>query len=219
MKIAAAVVLVVAYGVLRAGRRSATAARTEDEDELDAAVLRPRLQGRSARRVAVRRCSCSVSLAAIIAGAELFVNGVEDDRQSLGIATLVLALVLAPLATELPEKANSVLWVRAGKDSLALGNVTGAMVFQSHDPDGLRHARHAVGSSTATRSRPRAWGWLGGAVALWTLRGQRFGLAPCPPGSAFAAGVASRRSLGARAHGMNSGPLSVKAVRNSRVAP
>jgi Ca2+/Na+ antiporter len=38
---------------------------------------------------------------------------------------------LSPLATELPEKINSVLWVRDGKDTLALGNITGAMVFQS----------------------------------------------------------------------------------------
>ncbi len=46
----------------------------------------------------------------------------------------MLSLVLAPLATELPEKANSFFWVRDGKDSLALGNITGAMVFQSTIP-------------------------------------------------------------------------------------
>ena len=46
----------------------------------------------------------------------------------------MLALVLAPLATELPEKINSVLWVRSGKDELALGNITGAMSFQSAIP-------------------------------------------------------------------------------------
>ena len=42
--------------------------------------------------------------------------------------------MLAPFATELPEKANSFFWVRDGKDSLALGNITGAMVFQSTLP-------------------------------------------------------------------------------------
>jgi cation:H+ antiporter len=42
--------------------------------------------------------------------------------------------LLAPLATELPEKFNSVLWVRRGKDTLAMGNMTGAMVFQSSFP-------------------------------------------------------------------------------------
>ena len=41
---------------------------------------------------------------------------------------------MAPIATELPEKFNSVIWVRRRKDTLALGNMTGAMVFQSSFP-------------------------------------------------------------------------------------
>ncbi len=54
--------------------------------------------------------------------------------EDVGIEPLVLSLILAPLATELPEKANSFFWVRDGKDALALGNITGAMVFQSTIP-------------------------------------------------------------------------------------
>ena len=42
--------------------------------------------------------------------------------------------VIAPIATELPEKFNSVIWIRGGKDTLAMGNITGAMVFQSCIP-------------------------------------------------------------------------------------
>ena len=42
--------------------------------------------------------------------------------------------MIAPIATELPEKFNSVIWVRQGKDTLAMGNITGAMVFQSTIP-------------------------------------------------------------------------------------
>ena len=38
------------------------------------------------------------------------------------------------MATELPEKFNSVIWMRSCKDTLALGNITGAMVFQSTFP-------------------------------------------------------------------------------------
>jgi Ca2+/Na+ antiporter len=52
----------------------------------------------------------------------------------LGVEPLIISLVLAPFATELPEKANSFFWMRDGKDSLALGNITGAMVFQSTLP-------------------------------------------------------------------------------------
>ena len=75
-----------------------------------------------------------IALAAIVAGAHIFVEQVLHVADSAGVEPLVLSLVLAPFATELPEKANSFFWVRAGKDSLALGNVTGAMVFQSTIP-------------------------------------------------------------------------------------
>ena len=75
-----------------------------------------------------------VGLGLIIAGAELFVEELVVIAEGLGIGALALALVLAPLATELPEKANSVFWMRQSKDSLAVGNITGAMVFQSTIP-------------------------------------------------------------------------------------
>jgi cation:H+ antiporter len=75
-----------------------------------------------------------IALAAIVAGAHIFVEQVLHVADRAGLEPLVLSLVLAPFATELPEKANSFFWVRAGKDSLALGNVTGAMVFQSTIP-------------------------------------------------------------------------------------
>ena len=55
------------------------------------------------------------------------------DPQGL-LAAGLIALVLAPLATELPEKFNSIIWLRDNKDTLALGNITGAMVFQSTIP-------------------------------------------------------------------------------------
>ncbi len=38
--------------------------------------------------------------------------------------------MIIPIATELPEKVNSILWIRRRKDTLAFGNITGAMVFQ-----------------------------------------------------------------------------------------
>src|SRR5215216_903636 len=73
------------------------------------------------------------SLGAIIAGAHFFVDAVEHAA-GLGLPAGLIALILAPLATELPEKFNSIFWIREGKDTLALGNVTGAMMFQSTVP-------------------------------------------------------------------------------------
>jgi cation:H+ antiporter len=74
------------------------------------------------------------SLGIIIAGAHFFVDAVEHTARGLGLPAGLIALILAPLATELPEKFNSIFWIREGKDTLALGNVTGAMIFQSTVP-------------------------------------------------------------------------------------
>jgi cation:H+ antiporter len=75
-----------------------------------------------------------VALGCIVLGAGVFVGAVENLAHSLGFDEVLLALVIAPIATELPEKFNSVIWVRQGKDTLAMGNITGAMVFQSTIP-------------------------------------------------------------------------------------
>ncbi|HLF71256.1 MAG TPA: sodium:calcium antiporter [Dehalococcoidia bacterium] len=75
-----------------------------------------------------------ISLGLIIGGAQLFVTNLETVAHDLGVPALALALIIAPLATELPEKFNSIIWVRQGKDTLAMGNISGAMVFQSCIP-------------------------------------------------------------------------------------
>jgi cation:H+ antiporter len=74
------------------------------------------------------------SLGIIIAGAHFFVDAIEHAAAGLGLPAGLIALILAPLATELPEKFNSIFWIREDKDTLALGNVTGAMIFQSTVP-------------------------------------------------------------------------------------
>ena len=71
-----------------------------------------------------------IGLALLIAGAKGFINGVEAASEILHISALMLSLLIIPIATELPEKVNSILWIRKGKDTLAFGNITGAMVFQ-----------------------------------------------------------------------------------------
>jgi cation:H+ antiporter len=76
----------------------------------------------------------AISLVAIIGGANIFVGQIQTLAQDLNINPLILALIIAPIATELPEKFNSFLWIREGKDTYAIGNITGAMVFQSCFP-------------------------------------------------------------------------------------
>ena len=73
-------------------------------------------------------------LAIMICGAHFFITYVGLLSQSLGVSPLLLSLIITPIATELPEKFNSIIWIGRKKDTLALGNITGSMVFQSCFP-------------------------------------------------------------------------------------
>jgi cation:H+ antiporter len=73
-------------------------------------------------------------LGGLALGAHLFVVAADSTAHLLAISPLILALLIAPLATELPEMSNSFLWLYQKKDRLAVGNVTGAMVFQGTVP-------------------------------------------------------------------------------------
>lgn len=100
----------------------------------------------------------ALGLASIVVGAKMFVHGVESLSAWLGISALVLSLLIVPVATELPEKINSILWIRRGRDTLAFGNVTGAMVFQGSLLPAL--------GITLTPWEPRAEVVLGMALTL-----------------------------------------------------
>ena len=131
LQIAGAVLLVLAYFVyvVWTFRHSGP---VEAEEELSPLILDTTRGDPPGMSTVV--VQLAVALGAIIGGAHVFVEQVLHVADSLGLEPLVLSLVLAPFATELPEKANSFFWVREGKDSLALGNITGAMVFQSTLP-------------------------------------------------------------------------------------
>jgi len=135
----AAIVLIGAYGWYVRGHLRVEAG----EAPADLAPLRLGRFDRagSAALAAPRRrivvIQLGVALAAIIGGAVVFVSAVETLARSIGLDETLLSLVIAPIATELPEKLNSVIWIRRGKDTLALGNITGAMVFQAAIPTSI----------------------------------------------------------------------------------
>lgn len=62
---------------------------------------------------------------------KLFVDEIQAFSILTKISPLVVSLVLSPLATELPEITNSIIWIKNKKDSLAISNITGAMVYQA----------------------------------------------------------------------------------------
>ena len=77
------------------------------------------------------------ALILILVGARLFVSQVTLVSLAVGLSSFVLASIITPIATELPEKFNSITWIRQRKDTLALGNISGAMVFQSSIPTAI----------------------------------------------------------------------------------
>jgi cation:H+ antiporter len=109
----------------------------QGEGTLDPLLFDRRVERRSDPALGLCLLQLLAGLGAMVGGAHLFVEQLLSIADSIGVDALVLALVLAPLATELPEKVNSFFWVREGKDALALGNVSGAMVFQSTIPVGI----------------------------------------------------------------------------------
>jgi cation:H+ antiporter len=137
LRLGAAVILLVAYAIY-------VREHFKEEGESEASDLAPlrfgRLDAEAHRelphgpRMRIVSLQVIAALALIVVGAVAFVDGVSRLSQSLGVAPVILSLVIAPIATELPEKFNSLIWIRSGKDTLAIGNITGAMVFQSCIP-------------------------------------------------------------------------------------
>ncbi len=109
----------------------------QSEESLNPLIFERRAERREDPALALCVIQLVVGLGAMVGGAHLFVEELLHIAEDIGVEALVLALILAPLATELPEKVNSFFWVREGKDALALGNITGAMVFQSMIPVGI----------------------------------------------------------------------------------
>jgi len=77
------------------------------------------------------------TLVVIFAASQVFVTQLEWAGPALGLPAVVVALLLAPVATELPEILNTIIWVRQGKTQLALANVSGSMMIQATIPSAI----------------------------------------------------------------------------------
>jgi cation:H+ antiporter len=129
LRIAAALGLLGLYGYYVKVKFSD--GESDEPGELDPLLFARRSATPSYGVIAVQGMA---GLAGLALGAHLFVTAAESTAHLLAISPLILALLIAPLATELPEMSNSFLWLYQKKDRLAVGNVTGAMVFQGTVP-------------------------------------------------------------------------------------
>ncbi len=138
-----------------------------------------------------------LGVVAMLFGAHEFVQHLVSLSQHVNFNPGVVSLVLSPLATELPEKYDAVIWIRQSKDNLALANITGAMVFQSCIPVALGLA------FTSWHLRPPellagAIGAASGALLYLNLRDGELGAPTLMTGGiAYALFIAGLRWLGA----------------------
>ena len=102
-----------------------------DHEELEPLLL---MRRSSRPPMAIILLQVATGLGGIVMGADLFVDAVEAAAAALTVSPLLLSLLITPVATELPEKFNSLIWIFKRKDALAVANITGAMVFQSTFP-------------------------------------------------------------------------------------
>jgi cation:H+ antiporter len=105
-----------------------------DGEELEPLKLQPKRSAPSTFAVAAQTL---ITLALIFGASRLFVAQLEWAGPALGLPAVVVALLLSPVATELPEIMNAVIWVRQGKTQLALANISGAMMIQATVPSAL----------------------------------------------------------------------------------
>lgn len=136
VRIAFGIVFLAAY-VVYVARTLRSSGEVQEEETLNPLIFDRRKEHREEPALGLCVLQVIVGLGAMIGGAHLFVEELLTIAEHIGVEALILALILAPLATELPEKVNSFFWVRENKDALALGNLSGAMVFQSTIPVGI----------------------------------------------------------------------------------
>ncbi len=129
---AAAVILIVLY--LLYLRRVLNKEGTVGEDLEPLILSRGLTRNHDNPHTALILAQVALGFGLIIGGAHLFVDGVQEAAQAWGVSPLILSLLITPVATELPEKLNSLIWIARRKDTLAVANITGAMVFQSTFP-------------------------------------------------------------------------------------
>jgi len=122
-----------AYAVYVVREMRADADAHSDAD-LEPLKLQPNRETPAGWAVAVQTVG---TLAIIFVASQLFVAQLEWAGPALGLPAAVTALLLSPIATELPEVMNAVIWVRQGKTHLALANISGAMMIQATVPSGL----------------------------------------------------------------------------------
>jgi cation:H+ antiporter len=140
-----------------------TEMRQDDEDEqsdLEPLTFRPKSTDPGLGWVLLQT---GLALIVTFAASHLFVEQLGRIGPWVGLSPAVVALLLSPIATELPETMNAIIWIRQGKQRLAVANISGAMMIQATVPSafGLFFTRWMFDASLI----------LSGAITLISIAG------------------------------------------------
>ncbi|GLQ93665.1 sodium:calcium antiporter [Dyella acidisoli] len=105
-----------------------------DHEELEPLKFQP---GAAIPTMLAVSLQAMLSLGVIAVASHIFVLQLESIGVAMHLPPHLVALVLSPVATELPETMNALIWVRQGKERLALANISGAMMIQATVPSAL----------------------------------------------------------------------------------
>jgi cation:H+ antiporter len=105
-----------------------------EEEALEPLKFQPKALDPALSRVILQTV---LALVVIAIASHTFVKQIEAIGVALQLSPHLVALVLSPVATELPETMNALIWVRQGKERLALANISGAMMIQATIPSSL----------------------------------------------------------------------------------
>lgn len=157
--------------------RQMTGDEEGEEEELDPLLIAGRQLSPSLGMIVLQT---SAALTVIFIASSFFVHQLDVLAPALGVAPQVLALFLSPIATELPETMNAIIWVRQGKHRLALANISGAMMIQATVPTAfgviftpwiLDHTLLVAGGVTLAAVLALWAAFRGGWVNRWFLVG------------------------------------------------
>jgi cation:H+ antiporter len=139
------------------------------EEDLEPLSLQPRA---AQPRMLLAIVQTVIALAVIYAASHWFVGALAATGPLLGLPPSVVALLLSPVATELPETMNAIIWIRQRKTGLALANISGAMMIQATVPTalGLFYTPWRLGPPMAVAGAITA---LSIAGLLWLLARQQ----------------------------------------------
>lgn len=127
------VLFLAAYG-LYVWREMRSEDAAPEEETLEPLKFAPRAADPALRWVVAQTLA---ALVVIAAASRVFVSQLEMIGVALSLPPHLVALLLSPVATELPETINALIWVRQGKERLALANISGAMMIQATIPSSL----------------------------------------------------------------------------------